>query len=203
MKKGASILRDPASRRVKALMMLEFKLKNNATSDTVAKEFGCSVSTVNRMLSQSKRAELIAGLEDKVLSELMPAAHKAIVDALQDGDASSIEKAKIGIELFKGALPGFGKKANGPSSDGNELQRYLDQFRNGEGLLEGEVASGAVEGQPLRALPPAEAQDAAPGAVASDSDVTFGPSDAPERSEDLGFGVDEGDVGDSQDGAVS
>lgn len=200
MKKGASIIRDPASQRLRSLMMLEFKIKNGASHEAVAKEFGVSVSTVNRMLSQSKRAELIAGLEDKVLSELMPAAHQAIVDALQDGDASSIEKAKIGLELFKGAMPGFGKKATGPSSDGNELQRYLDQFRNGNGVLEGEVASGAVEGQSLRALPPAEAELASQGADVPDSPVEPGSSDAPGRPAPVGERIDEGDAGNSEDG---
>lgn len=195
-KKTYSLIRDPATRRIKALMMLEYKLKNNASNEQVAEHFNVHPNTVYNMLSQSKRAELIAGLEDKILDQLMPAAHEAIIAALKDGDASSIEKAKLAIELYKGALPGFGKKANGPTSDGNELQRYLDQFRNGEGLLEGELAgqeSGrAVEGEPLRALPPAEAQDTAPGLDAPDSDESSRAGDAAERAEAVGLGVDEG-----------
>ena len=184
--------------------MLEYKLKNNASNEQVAEHFNVHPNTVYNMLSQSKRAELIAGLEDKILDQLMPAAHEAIIAALKDGDASSIEKAKLAIELYKGALPGFGKKANGPTSDGNELQRYLDQFRNGEGLLEGELAgqeSGrAVEGESLRALPPA-AEEASPGRLdLPDSPVEPGPSDAAGGSSPVGFGVDEGDAGDSSDG---
>jgi hypothetical protein len=144
MKHGAAVLRDPASRRLRALMMLECKIKG-MTLPSIAKEFRVSEDTVKSTLSWARKAGLVAQQEDKILSELIPASHNAILDLLTSGE-SPVEAAKISLEIFKGMLPGFGKKntvSPAKVSDNDELAAYINQLRGGHpesGVLEGEVA---------------------------------------------------------------
>lgn len=76
--------------------MVEGKVMRNMTNPQLAKEFNCSVDTVERTLTWAKRADIFATYEDKIVQELIPLAHSAIRDALADGNA------KIAVEVFKG-----------------------------------------------------------------------------------------------------
>ena len=168
MIKGRTIVRDPALKRARALMMLEYKIKNGATAEQIAQEFGVSRETVNRTMSYARKAELLVNFEDKILNELMPEAHEAIKRLLQDTE-NPVESAKLALELMKGFLPSLNKKQlTGPSGDSDELGRYIEQFRSGHGVLDGEVADGSAQ----RALPPGPKEapsepNAAPGDILS------------------------------------
>lgn len=148
MNKGGTALRDTQLKRLRALMMLEFKIKNAASNVAVAKQFNVNPKTVERTLSWARRAGIIVDYEDKVLQELMPLAHQALKGALAKGNV------EVALEIFKGLLPSFNKKAvNGPTvSSGNELAAYIDQLRGELGVIDGEV----LEDSTPRALPPAK-----------------------------------------------
>lgn len=97
-----------------------------------------SEQTIVNILTYAKRAGLVADAEDKILQELVPAAHQAIKDALAEGDA------KIAIEIFKGVLPGFSKsKQPSPTvtSGDDDLAAYIDRLRNGNGVIDGQIES--------------------------------------------------------------
>ncbi len=113
-----------------------------------------SEATVKRVLSWAKKAELIVEIEDKILQELVPQAHRALLAALQDTDKPQ-EAGKLALELFNKTIPSFKKDKKADSSaPTDDLAKYIEQFRAGEGLIEGEVAGDAEN-----ALPAAEETD--------------------------------------------
>jgi hypothetical protein len=135
-------LRDPDLRRLRALRMIEMRIKGK-TMKEVADEFGVSTDTVERTLSWAKKAELVVEAEDKILRDLVPAAHKAISDVL--AGTNDEVKARTALEIFKGTLPSFAKK---PTVKGNashdaqsDLSSYIDTLRNGL-IADGEVLGG-------------------------------------------------------------
>jgi len=163
MKKGRTILRDPAKIRIRALMMLEHQIRHSASRATIAKEFNVSINTVDRTLSWAKKADLLTKVEDKVLQELVPAAHKAILKALSDEDNPQ-KAGKLAIDVFKGMVPGFTKVSKGdasPTDPTGELARYVEQLRSDLGVLDGEL-----EGDPLSLEPAASEAEALPGLLA-------------------------------------
>lgn len=199
MKKGAGVLRDPKQRHVRALKMLDFKISTGATQLDVAKEFGVSEQTVHRALSYARKAELVTTIEDKILQDLVPAAHKAILTALKDTE-NPIESAKIALEVFKGALPGFNRKtgpvasASGGSED--ELARYIRELRGGDGQL---TLDGEVSESPQRALPAAASSDHPEGISEPDRGNADRPTPPAERPSSVVEGVLEGTPHDSKD----
>lgn len=196
MPKGArTAVYDPQLRKLRALMMVQFRVRNNASIADVAKEFGVSEKTVHRTMAWVKKAGLIAEMEDKILTELMPEAHKAIKAALQD-DEHKQEAGKLGIELFKGIVPGFKKAHNaGPVAQVNELERYLDEIRSESG----NIIDGEVEGSDVRALPTAETSHAPQGDVESAGGDADGDRTEPQDSQNVGIS---GGEGSSQDPPV-
>jgi DNA-binding transcriptional ArsR family regulator len=142
MKKGKAIVRNVDERRLRALMMLEHKIKNGVSNAHVAKEFGVSEKTVDRTLSWARKAGLVVKAEDKILQELVPLAHQAIKTALEKGDSD------VALEIFKGMLPSFNKKQGPAPGGGNsrdELSSYIETLRAGLGVIEGEVAGSSAE----------------------------------------------------------
>lgn len=167
---------NPDEKRIRALMMLEQRIKHGKTLKEVAEDFNVSLNTVKRTLSWARKADLVVEAEDRILQELVPAAHQALLNALQ-GDNGKVA-ATAAIEIFKGILPTFAKKSKDSpnASSGEDLSRYIDRLRTGEGLL---------EGQTLPALPAAEAEttpegDGEPNLPRSAEDTT------PECPEDVG-----------------
>ena len=168
-------LRDPDLRRLRALRMIEMRIKGKTNAE-IAQEFGVEDKTVARDLSWAKKAELIVQVEDKILRELVPAAHKAIQDVLSGTDDEV--KAKTALEIFKNTLPSFAKHkpsptgaSNGPESD---LSSYISGLRDAAGLadrtIDGEVERSSLpslpEGGPVGLLPSAEAELAPQGVSA-------------------------------------
>jgi len=170
-------LRDPDLRRLRALRMIELRIKGNSLKQ-IAEEFGVSTDTVDRTLSWAKKAELVVEAEDKILRELVPAAQNAILAVLAGTDDEV--KAKTALEIFKGTLPSFSKakQSNGPTvSDSGSLSSYIDQLRN-DLLTEGEVVP---ERSPQRQItagassPPSEGLSVS---VESDGNPSESPRDA-------------------------
>lgn len=159
MRKGDSCIREPDQRRLRALMMLEYRVKNAASYHDLAKEFGVSVDTAKRTLSWARKAGLVVDAEDRILQDLVPLAHNAIKTALEAGDA------KIALEIFKGILPSFNGKAQKPTTSttttGDDLNAYINELRGSPGVVEGETV-------PQRTLP--AAAEAAPPAGVSAAD---------------------------------
>jgi hypothetical protein len=195
MKKGAGIITDPEMKRIRALMMVQFKIKTGATIPEVAKEFGVSENTVKRNLSFVKRAKLLADLEDRILNELGTAAFDAIKNALTDTDAPSIEKGKLGLETFKGFIPGFQKKQGpAPVQAGDDLASYIATLRAAEGENDNVIDGETVEGSAQRALPAAEAQPPAEGDAPAAGPDADGLGPLTDESTSLGGAVSEGSL---------
>ena len=150
-----AVIRDPDERRLRALMMLEYRIKNAASLKQIAKEFNVAPKTVQKNLSWARKAGFVADAEDKILQELVPAAHTAILKALQDGNAT------VALEIFKGTLPGFGKKQPTITvTGGDDLDSYLSELRAAEPLaIDGET----VEPEPQRLITSGETPAAAQG----------------------------------------
>ena len=104
---------EPKFKRLRAMKMVEGKVMRNMTNTQLAKEFNCSVDTVERTLTWAKRADIFATYEDKIVQELIPLAHSAIRDALADGNA------KIAVEVFKG----LNLLRTGPAAQGSKIGR--------------------------------------------------------------------------------
>jgi biotin operon repressor len=153
--KGTGILRDPQMKKIRALMMMEFKIKTAASANEIAKEFGVSRKTVERTLSYAKKAGLLVEIEDRILAELMPAAHKAILAGLADSE-NPIEAAKIGMDLLKAGVPML-KKTQGPAkaAGDDELDAYIAQLRaDGPDVIDADELPAAADAT-LLTLPPA------------------------------------------------
>lgn len=172
-------LDDPEMRRLRGLMMLEFKLRNNATNVQVGKEFNMSEKSVNQTFSWMRKAGLIAQAEDKVLQELVPLAHNALKAALTQTDDLELASQRA-IDVFKGMLPAFSKKPVTPKSDtspGGDLSSYIDELRKGE-LSDADIPAGAIEGEVVGALP-AASEAADPQGDAEPNDPVVAPEDPP------------------------
>jgi len=173
MIEGATAIRDPEMRRLRALMMLDYKLRNGATNADVAKEFKISERTVERTFTWMKKAELVTKAEDKALSELVPLAHAAIKQAMEGDDAKLA--AEMALEVFKGLLPSFSKKtvAAPVSVGGPNLDDYISQLR---GELE---QRGLVEGEVVGLIATTPEGDSEEGPAAPSAEQPSGLDDAP------------------------
>ena len=191
MKKGNAILRDPQLRKLRAIKMLEYKVNNAATNVEIAKAFNVSYDTVERTLSWAKKAQILVELEDKALQELLPAAHEAVKRLLEDTE-NPVAAAQVALELMKGFMPSMGKKKSDASGGGSsdELSRYINEFRAGEGVLDGQV----VGDDDKRTLAAGEASVAPKGLPAPNLEAETGPTFLAELVEGSG----EGSHGDSE-----
>jgi hypothetical protein len=164
-------LDDPEMRRLRGLMMLEFKLRNNATNAQVGKEFNMSEKSVNQTFSWMRKAGLIAQAEDKVLQELVPLAHNALKAALTQTDDLELASQRA-IDIFKGMLPAFSKKptVTKDAPQGGDLSSYIDELRKGE-LSDSESADRAIEGEVVGALPAAASSHYPEGDADADDPV--------------------------------
>jgi hypothetical protein len=123
------------------MKMVEGKVMKNMTNNDLAKEFNCSVDTVERTLTWAKRADIFATYEDKIVQELIPLAHSAIRDALADGNA------KIAVEVFKG----LNLLRTGPAAAGSparaaddDLAAYIAAKRDKAQLIENTIDMAPV-----------------------------------------------------------
>jgi hypothetical protein len=161
-----SSLKDPDIRRLRALRMIEMRIKGHSHKE-IAKEFNVAEDTVARTLTWAKKAELIVQAEDRIVRELIPAATEAL-RAVLAGDDDEV-KAKTALEIFKGTLPTFakGKPNAGPvTSDNGNLSDYINKLRDNL-LTDGEVLGTSdnrrIEGVAPRLLPAAAESIASEG----------------------------------------
>jgi hypothetical protein len=134
---------EPKFKKLRAMKMVEGKVMHNMTNTELAKEFNCSVDTVERTLSWAKKADIFASYEDKIVQELIPLAHTAIRDALADGNA------KIAVEVFKG----LNLLKSGPAPVGSaqrnqedDLASYIAAKRDRAQLQENTIEGKLIEG---------------------------------------------------------
>lgn len=150
MPSNGTSIRSTKLRRLRALKMIEMRVMNK-TYANIAAEFGISYNTVRRTLSWADKAGLIADAEDKILQDLVPAAHKAIQNALSDAEHKQ-EAGRLAIAIFQGVVPGFGKAKTSPHSSPDDpqpddLTAYINQLRQDR--------PDALEGAVIQALPAA------------------------------------------------
>jgi hypothetical protein len=165
--------------------MIDARVRGKSNRE-IAQEFGVSENTVARTLTWAKKAELVVKAEDKILAELVPAAHDAILKALKGENAEVA--AKAALEIFKGTLPSFSKRPSGAgatASDSPDLASYITKLRGNLTLdgetIDAESSSPALEGSPRLALPAAAESSAAEGlssAAASDGSTTHAEGNA-------------------------
>src|SRR5690606_24658505 len=94
----------------------------------------------------AKKAGLIVQAEDKILEELVPAAHGALKRALNDSDNVQLA-GQLGLKVMEGALPGFGKKNASKTSvsDPNDsLAKAIEEAR----VLYADALDGELVGEP-------------------------------------------------------
>lgn len=118
------------------MKMIEGKVVHNMNNVELAREFKCSVDTVERTLTWAKRADIFSSYEDKIVQELIPLAHTAIRDALADGNA------KIAIDVFKGLnLLRTGPAVAGSvqKSQDDDLAAYISSKRDRALLIENTI----------------------------------------------------------------
>lgn len=179
-KPGKSTLHDPEQKRLRALKMLEARVGQSKSYQTIADEFNVSIKTVRRVFDYIKKAGLIVQAEDKILDELVPAAHRALKTALEDRENPQLA-GQLGLKLMENALPGFGKKSapkSGPTTDDNALAKAIAEARE----LYGNVLDGETVTQPVLTLP-AGTETAADG---GDSDELHHPQPAGPGDDPLG-----------------
>jgi transposase-like protein len=189
-----AVIRDPAEKRLRALMMLEMRLKQAASLEEIAKAFNVAPKTVQKNLTWARKAGLIADAEDKILQELVPAAHEALLKALRD--PTNRDAGKLAIDVFKGTISGFKKEParTVTATGGDDLDTYLDRLRaDNPNILDGET----VEGGAQRALPPAPASSTEEGVVSPDFVAAPMVDDAPECAPAVGERVSEGTPADA------
>jgi hypothetical protein len=185
-------IHNPDLKRLRAAQFLEYRLANNASREQIAAHFKVSVSTVERVFAYARRAGLIVQAEDKILDELVPAAHNALKAALTDKD--NVQMAgQLGLKVMENALPGFGKKPaagkGGGSGDEDALAKAIEEARSEFGHL---IIDADPDPEPQRALPAAQE-----GAPAEGNDGELREQDAPGASDDslgastVGAGVSE------------
>lgn len=171
-------------------MMVRFKVTTGASIPEVAKEFGVSDATVERVLSFAKKAGLVAQMEDQILQELLPAAKTAVKLGLEDTDNVQ-EAAKLGMDLMKALVPSMKKTPAGgkASNDSNELANYIANLRAESDP--GNVIDGEIAGSAPAALPPAAESADAEGHDASPRGIAAGVSIQPQEPANLGPGSEQ------------
>lgn len=177
-------LRDPELRRIRALRMIEMRIKGKSLKE-IAAEFNLGTEQVKRTLSWAKKAEIVVEAEDRILREILPAAEEA-VKAVLSGINDEV-KAKTALEIFKATLPSFGKPKTGTgapvATTDTDLASYINSIRQSAGQLDdvvdGQLAAGpggaALEAQ--LALPPT-AEEPAPQGLSIPSERNESPVDA-------------------------
>ena len=130
-------------KRIQALKWHK-EMVDGKSAKEIAKEHGISHDVVDKRLSWARRAGILTDYEDKLLQELIPAAHKALLEALLDGDAAVALEIYKGSLLLKGKEQKTGKMTQQPvSEDSDDLANYMNKYRQlaqeQENLIEGSV----------------------------------------------------------------
>lgn len=166
---GAAII-DPQYKRLRALLMIEQRVKYSKSYTQIAEMFQVDRLTVSRNLTWAKKAGLVVGLEDKILQDLGPLAYDALKYALKKEDPDP----ELAMRILENILPDFGKKSAKPtiSTNGdNDLEAYIASLRDGTGTIDGVIAQRALpertegHGSPTEAI---VTEERIPEAIRSD-----------------------------------
>lgn len=147
-------LRDPKAQRARAAKMLEMKILEGKTNKEIAKEFRLSEITVQKAMTLARKGDIVVSFEDKLMNELLPLAHNALIGALQDGNV------KAALEIYKGAgvIRPHTQVTSAQASSDHDLSAYIVKKRQLALLEENTFDAQFTPSEPL-ALP--EAPDSA------------------------------------------
>lgn len=128
----------PDMRRLRAIKMIEMKVMRGLTNRALAEMFNVADITVDRTLSWARKAGLVADLEDRILTELGPAAVDCVKQAMEDGKNPDIAlKVLTGLRALRPETAGKGR-----AEEGDDLDVYIREIRD-----KSEAAPAALEGQ--------------------------------------------------------
>lgn len=149
-------LHSKKQQKARALKMLEAKVLHGKTNAQIARDFGVTPDTVKKALTLAEKADIIVSFEDRLMSELLPLAHEAVMGALQEGNA------KIGLAVLQGTqvLRPAAARTQSQQLEDDELARYIAQKR-----LAAQIAADTLDGQIVAPSAPKElphAQQALP-----------------------------------------
>ncbi len=131
----------PDQKKARALKMLEAKLLEGKSTAEIAQQFGVSPDTVYKAMSLAKKAEVVVQFEDKLVNELLPLAHLAVLGALQDGNA------KVGLAILQGTqvLRPNQQRTQRQYAEDDELARHINRKRAQAALQESTVDGQLTE----------------------------------------------------------
>lgn len=163
-------LRNKQHQKARALKMLEARIMQGKTQQEIAKDFGVSPRTVEKAMSLAAKGDLLISFEDKLMNELLPLAHTALVGALQEGNA------KVALELYKGTniLRKNAPLTSTQMQQQDDLTAYIATKRH-HALLEEQTIDGTILTDPM-ALPAATESPDAPADSATDGPAESAPS---------------------------
>lgn len=164
VKPGQTVLRDPALRRARALLILEKKITRNMSVAAIAESLAISSSTVKKEIDWAKREGLVANYEDQILQELVPEAIKTFSAAIRSGDAQAALEVLKGTGLLR--KPSDKSTYTAPAAPAAEEEVTLEAYirktvRGGTGNgstqshYSTDRATGRFIAKPRPALPPA------------------------------------------------
>lgn len=160
-----AVLRDPELRRVRALQMVERKIKNVSLAD-IAKEFNVHPDTVAREIQWVKNQNLFASYEDRIIEELIPTAIDTFRDAMRNGNVDVAEKVFKGMSMLLTPV----ERVAAPRADDDSLEVYVRQIRGGSSATSrpNRIRTGSAPA----ALPPVRAESLDGGDVLEGAIVT-------------------------------
>lgn len=132
-------LRNIDLKKMQALMMIEMKVGKGMNNEEIAKALSIHPDTVERRLLFAKKAGMFVKVEQQILERLVPKALNALETALEDGDAETA------MELMKaiGILPDpKAPKSEAQKADDNELFKAINEIRQQEDAVDGEIVTG-------------------------------------------------------------
>lgn len=86
----------PGMKRIRAFQILHKTMVEGKTKQQAADELGLNIRTVNNNMRWAEQANVFVEYEQRLYTELLPLAHRTLVEALQDGDA------QVALEVMKG-----------------------------------------------------------------------------------------------------
>ena len=129
------MLRDKKLQRARAAKMLESKIMHGKTNKEIAADFGVSLKTTENALTLARKGDLVVTFEDKLMTELLPLAHTAMVGALTEGNA------KMALEVLKGAgiIRPHTQNSRAQEASDHDLSAYIAKKRHAAQLAESTI----------------------------------------------------------------
>lgn len=135
---GRARIVDPEVSRIQALQMLQKRVDGQSYAK-IGEEMNVSGDTVKRRLEWAKKQGLLAAAEERIVSELVPAAINAFKSALDNGM----------YEAARDVLFGTGLLSKNPEKAAEQVEMTLTQWREDRKnkiVITTSAASGHAEG---------------------------------------------------------